>query len=511
VRVPNTTPVPKFKITVFNGNATGSRPLGAYMYARFRWAWKVPTTATIKVQYDHPLAQRLLQCKRSVVPIRTYRNGIPWDGRVMEAVVEGPPGEEIVTVTCMSNLYWLICFLAWVNPLLPPEVQIGLTGKQDMMFGSVDFVLKYFLAKNATRMQKPVYAALPLQYDSPDLPQIGDIGSLDDLLDIILGYTKDLAAVAARFTMLDELYRNPIANSGRGMSIHMWTPDDGPSPTVFNTDTLARLQNVLDLSGDNFFYFTNPDNILELANPATWNSMSRPGYVFDTHVQRDRTHIMWRTDAGQILNIYRRVTHPTAHSVIVGGKAPDFVNQTIEWAANMVLELILNALLPGLNLGTILVGDLFDDIFFAFQKFDDPQLEADLGEHGFGEAFVDNTGAWSLDAFSVGMEGLKKHGGSEGLKLTVQSGGPDGYGLSFGEDDGTNRRFNVGDIMTFVDRGTYVQDYVSAVEVEDSLEEYMTEYVTIGDDEIMQDGWTQLVGHLKSGAALSRAVAVSTA
>ncbi|MBF6460148.1 hypothetical protein IU433_13995 [Nocardia puris] len=507
---PNTKSPPAFDITVFSQDYLRSRPLGPYLKARFGWFWTIPGTGTIQVRADHPLAGRLMACKRDVVPIRTYYNGIPWDGRVLTAKMEGRPGEEIVTATCVSNLYWLLVILAWVNPMLPPEVQIALTGKQDMMFGPVDFVLKYFLAKNCIRLQKPVYVKLPLQYHVPELPQVEDIDSLDDLLDIVASIFEDITVLSARFTQLDELYQNALETSDRGLSCNLWTPEDGPSPHVFNTDTLARLQNVLDLSGDNFLWFSNPDNVLGLADPDQWGKMQRAGYVFDTHRKRDRRWMQWRTDSGHIEHYERVVKHPTAHSVVVGGKAPEFMNSIVEWGANLALQAILNLIVPGANLGSILVGDLFDDIFFAYQRFDDPQLEADLGEHAFGEAFIDNSAAHSLDGFAIGMAGLKEHGGGESLRLQVRAGGIDGRGFSFGVDDGSGRRFQVGDIMSFWDRGTVVSDYVSSVEVEDSRDEVCTEYVTIGDDKELQDAWSKLISRVKGLAAFTRAIANGT-
>nr|WP_232541962.1 hypothetical protein [Nocardia bovistercoris] len=480
------------------------------MKARFGWFWRTPGTGTIQVRQDHPLAARLMACKRDVVPIRTYYNGIPWDGRVIAAISEGKPGQQIVTATCISNLYWILTLLAWVSPGLPPEVQIALTGKQDVVFGPTDFVLKSYLARNAIRMQKPVYVKLPVQYDIPELPQLADIDTLDDLLALVNSLTADVTVLSARMTQLDELFASALDSSDRGMTCNLWIPRDGPSPLVFNTDTLARLQNILDLSGDNFFWFTNPDNILGLADPDEWGAMQRAGYVFDTRVKRDRRWMQWRTDSGQIVNIRRGVQHPTHHSVVVGGKAPDFVNQTIEWAANLALQAFLNAIFPGAALGSILVGDMFDDLFFAYQKFDDPELKADLGEHGFGEKFADNSAAYSLDAFAVGMASLKAGGGGESLEIEVKAGGIDGRGFSFGVDDGSGRRFDVGDIMSFWDDGTVVEDYVSAVEVEDSPGEVCTEFVSIGDRDPLDDPWTTLIGRVKGLAAFSRAIANGT-
>ncbi|MBV6758349.1 Gp37-like protein [Rhodococcus opacus] len=508
--IPNVKTPPAFPILVFNQNYTQARPLGPYIKARFGWFWQVPGTATIQVKRDHPLADRLMQCKRDVVPIRTVYNGKKWNGRVMHCEVEGVPGEEIVTATCIGDLFWLATILCWVNPLFPPSVQVGLTGKQDIMFGPIDFVFKWFLARNSIRLGKPIHMRLPIDYSGPELPQLDDLDSLDDIIDAISGLADDMCVINARFTRADELFDTVLADSERGMDMDMHVPAlDGDSGQVFNTDTLGRLQNILDLSGDNFLYFTNPDNILGLLDPDTWGKVTNPGLIFTTKRKRDRTHMIWRTDNGSITSYKRGVSHPQGSTAIVGGKAPEIANQLVEWGANLAIQFLLNMLIPGANLGTILVGDLFDDIFFAFQAFHDYELEADLGPFGFGEVFADNSGAWTLDALSVGMTKLKEIGPQESLKIEVRSGDPNGRGFSFGTiDDG--RHFDIGDEMSFWDRGTIVQDYVSGVEVEDSRGEFCTEYVTIGDDRVVKDGWAKLVGQIGTLAALSRAAAVAT-
>ncbi|NKS98764.1 hypothetical protein GS498_20250 [Rhodococcus hoagii] len=60
-----------------------------------------------------------MQCKTDVVPIRTFYNGKVWDGRVLSCVVEGEPGREIVTATCVSNLKWLQSILGWPHRCSP--------------------------------------------------------------------------------------------------------------------------------------------------------------------------------------------------------------------------------------------------------------------------------------------------------------------------------------------------------------------------------------------------------
>lgn len=507
---PNTLTPELFDIEVFNPTYTSSQPHGPYIEADFEWQWAVPGTGVFKIMADHPMAATYLMCRRRVIPIRTYHNGKAWDGRVMSVVIEGEPGKEIITVTCMSNLFWLLTVLAWVNPLFPPEVQVGITGKQDIMFGPIDFVFKYFLSKNVSRQGKPIHMGLPL-VSHQNQPDLKDIDSIDDLLEMVNGI--DLIALSARFTQIDELYRQTIKNGDIGLSMDLWVKgDSAQSPEVFRSSTLATLSTILTFGSDNFLNFKNLNNELGITDPSQWNRVpGQAGYIFNTRRKRDRSWQIWSTDSGQILSYRRSVAHPVATRSVVGGQAPQILNQVIEFAANLVLQAIAGAItalfgLPGI--GGLAVGNLFDDIFFAFQVVVDYDLEAELGIHGFSESFADNTSAWSLDSFAVGLNDLLEKGGSDDVELTVISGGPDGRGFQFGVDNGSGRRYDVGDIMTFHDRGVYIPRYVSSVRVTDKRDGRKLETVTLGDNEKLLGAWGLVIDRIKSFAALSRGIAV---
>ncbi|OZE88026.1 hypothetical protein CH304_00200 [Rhodococcus sp. 15-649-1-2] len=502
---PNRVDVTGFDIQVGAPNGLSWRPMGRYIDAEFEWHWYLPSFFTITLKPDHPMVGYFSECRRRVIHIRTWRHGKLWSGRIMKFRAFGVPGRETVIITGVSNLFWSLRGLAWVNNLTPPFFQLALTGKQDVRIGSFDRVSKSYLSSIMTRLRKPVYSGLPLRTPSPGLPNLKDIATLDDALDIIANAAteSEFVILQARFPSFSDLIKQSVENLEVGLSMDLWTPADGqPSPSVFNTDTLAQLQSVIDYSSDNFLNFGNPGNILGLANPSNWNKMTRTGYVFNTHKKRDMRQLMWRTDGNQIAWIDRTAEHADATRTAIGGKAPEFLNQAIEWGANFAIQLLLNLLIPGANLGTILVGDLFDDIFFAYQTFWDPDLEDELGEHGFGEVFGDNTAAWSLDGASTGLSTLKKHSGSDAVVITPNAGVAD-RGYQFGRD------YECGDIMTFWDRGITKEQYVSQVKIKDSGDGRMVETVVLGDAEKVQDGFERVIGLIHSAIGTFNGIANS--
>lgn len=499
------------------------RPLGRYVEAAVGYEWNLPGTLEIEIKPTHPMAGYLVNCRYRVIHVRVWRNGEMWDGRLMNSKTRGRSGQERILLYGVGNLFWLLRTLAWVNPLFPPEVQVGLTGKQDIMIGPADFVLKYFGAKNWTRMGKPIYPALPLRYTVPELPNISDLFDLTELLSLI--GDLDLIGVQARFPPLDELFKQSTDNLDLGLSMHLWTAYDGPSPSVFNARTLGVLSAIFGMfNPDNFMAFNNAGNALGLPDPENWGKITKhAGYVFDTHVMRQRHHMEWRTDSGWIEEYERNVRHMDAHMVIVGGKSPDMVNKFVEWAANLALQVLAGIITTALGLpgvGAIVVGDLFDDIFFAYQAFENPaplemvdefgSFGGDNGEHFFGEVFGDNSAAWSLDAFATGQDALKKASGEDSITITVISGGPDGRGYQFGRDDGVHRRYLCGDEMAFYDRGVRVYQMVTGVKIIDRGDGRMVEQIRFGPDEAAKSVWERVMGRFKDIAQFSRGIANST-
>lgn len=520
--IPQSEKPPAFDFIVYEpegpgvGRYTRAQHLGPYMYAKVGFHWNLPATATFKINCKHAMWDKFLVARRKVIPVRTEYNGEPWAGRVFTVDVEGTPGQEVMTVTCVNNLYYLLTILAWVNTFFPPEFQIWITGKQNIMFGPLDWVFKYFVVLNTVRLDVPVYVKIPLRVNIP-LPTIEDLTDLNELLEYVNGI--DFIVASARFTQLDELFRGPTETGEIGLTMDLWTREEemGPSPEVFNTENLADMQSIIDITSDNFLNIWKIPDLVDGGLIQT--EMSEPGYIFHTHTKRDRKWGIWSTDSGQIVSYKRAIAHATASRAIVGGQAPDLMNTLVEFAANLAIQVIAGMItaafgLPGV--GAIAVGDLFDNIFFAFQLFKDDELEDDLGRDGFKEVFTDNTTAWSLDAFSVGINGLEKASGDDSILIQAVAGGPAGRNWTYGADvdadgnDVSHRRYRCGDEMTFHDRGTYLDNWVSAVDIEDPRDKdgQILEYVVLGWDGRLKNDWAQLVDRIKGFAGATRALAV---
>ncbi|WP_446430702.1 Gp37-like protein [Rhodococcus qingshengii] len=500
---PNTNSPPAFDIDIFAGDYSHAEPFGPYIRAKFQWKRNEATAATIQVKASHPHADRLKQCKTSVVPIRTFYNGKVWDGRVMDVTIEGKPGQETVTAICASNMKWLESILGWPMPLAPEWAQVK---KQDIMIGPIDFVTKYFIAKNATRLNKPVYVKVPDGGNQIKLPTIpSGIDSVDKFFEFIA--SLDLCAMYTRMTPLDELFQNSLKSSESEITCNLWVKGDPDPGKIFNTNSLGRLQNIFDLHGDNFMFFTNPNNILGLLNPETYGKATEACYIVDTRKKRDRKWMQWSTDGGQIIDYKRNITHPTAHQVITGGQAPEWLNELGRILADGIIGLILSVFGAGFLAPS--VGGLLDDRFGSFNKFNNSELEELLGRHGFGEAYANAQVAFTLDSLMAGLQGLRDHAGRDSIKIRVLDGGAAGKGFQFGADDDSGQRYQEGDIMSFVDGDTVITDYVSEVTVEDQRGGFCVAEVTIGDDQPVKDPFLRMVDKFKEFGSTGRVIATT--
>ncbi|OZC80547.1 hypothetical protein CH274_15365 [Rhodococcus sp. 06-418-5] len=502
---PNTVDVDILNIEL--GTRSGSiiewTPLGSYTQAEIMYHWYLPGTISFELKPGHRLIPRLRALRRRAIHIRVIRNGIPWTGRLMTHNTSGNPRNPTIRFTGVDYKFWLQRGLAWVNSMFPPEFQIGLTGKQDVMFGNPDFVLKYFGTKTWVRTRRPICAAMPLHTVTSDYPDLASFNSLDSLLDLVGNAIEELAVISMRFTQLNDGFSLTRDRLDFGWTLDLWD-GVGPSPKVFNATTLSQLQSILDVTSDNFLNFTNPNNYLGLTDPSSWGRMPRAGYVFDTVAKQDKRQVQWSTDGTQVLDMNYDSSHATATRAVVGGKAPEILNQVIEWGANFAIQLLLNAIAPGLGLGLV-VGDLFDNIFFAYQQFIDYDLEAEIGiDDAFADIFADNTAAYSLDAYATAQGALKEHSGSEAIELTVQSGGADGRGMSFGVDNGSGRRYQLGHIHTFYDQGTTIEQYISSVTVTDKRDGRILEKPILGEGNRIRGAYERLVVGQQSLVSYSR-------
>lgn len=500
-----------------NGHFFDYRPVGSVIEDQVEFSFGVdPGAFSFRLPEKHPINDLITDIRRTAWQFRCGYDGIEYTGRILKRHTEGPFGAEPI-YSGLDNRFHLKRAYAWVNNLLPAEVQFNITGKQDIVWGPVDPVFKNFVAKVFTRLNRPVYTKLPLKWPDTwtlsNYTELDDLNSIEDLLDIIFDAFDDLVVLPARFTELNELFTPTADRLEMGVTVDSWD-GYGTPPDVFSTATLGNLQSIIDLTSDHFLDLSQLGSV----SSGLWQETAPHAcYTFDTVTKRDNRVTQFRTDAqAGVAHFAMDELHGDAPRAIVGGKAPEVLNQLIEIGANLAISAILFGLsfIPGLGgLGglSLTVGDLFDDVFFAYQVIVDHDLEDDVGMDCFGEIFADNTAAYSLDAYATGKRTLHEHGGSQTLDVEVIS-GTDGRGIHFGQPETGKRaarKYQHGDTVTLWDKGTSVEQYVSKVTLGRTREGGFSEVARLGKNRGAQGLWERLVTGVQDGATSIRGLSNS--
>lgn len=502
-----------------DGTLIDRRPIGTTLSDEIEFSFGVdPGAFSIQLPPKHPLLDEVTDIRRKAWHIFAAYDGVEYTGRILKRRASGP-NEQGDLWSGLDYRHHLSRSSAWVNNTAPPEVQFNITGKQDVVWGPVDPVFKNYVSKVFTRLNKPLYVRLPLRWPTAwtnaNQTNVNAINELDDLLDIIWGASQDLIALPARFTQLDDLFRPTCERLEMGVTVDLWD-GRGDKPFVFSTDTVGKLQSILDHTSDHFLDLSQLGSV---SSGLFSFEPNRACYVFDTQEKFPNQKVQFHTNAQAGIDSWvMEETHADATRAVVGGKAPEVLNQLIEIGANLAISAIIFAisLIPGAGAIaglSLTVGDLFDDVFFAYQVFADHDLEDDIGDDdAFGEIFADNTAAYSLDGYATGKRALHEHGGTRTLEVQVSTGGPKGMGIHFGQDEtGVRgaRKYQPGDIVTLWDRGTSTEQYVSKVTMSRNRDNGWAEKANIGKSKQSQGLWERIITGVQDGAASIRGLSNS--
>lgn len=148
--------------------------------------------------------------------------------------------------------------------------------------------------------------------------------------------------ISTRFTRLDEAFANTRNRLDFGYKMDGTAPGHHPPSSTHRHSRSCRASSTPPAT--TFSTSSTPTTTRGLLDPGSWNKMPRAGYVFEH-----------RRQAGYAASAvaYRRRPHQThgprgrrtkLDRITVGGKAPEILNQVIEWGANFAVQLLLNAI-----------------------------------------------------------------------------------------------------------------------------------------------------------------------
>lgn len=475
-------------ITVHNNTYTDARRLGHYISAKFTEEFGFTAgTGEIVVEANHPLAKRLMQADRDVVPITCEYNGWRWTGRVQSYQASGAPGRETLTLNLVSDEVQLAHVLAFSSP----GVGLALQQKRDYQTGRLLQVVHHYLSENIARSSLPTYLMMPPPAHKDTSPKID---------------------ASARMTYLTDLLRDQLDQYDYNLTARMWWPGQ-PFPQGKMVPLNIEGQSVLDVSrldptkettsqhlgiGDDFVLLrrAEADNAMNHAGQPLFKPTT-PGLVVQVTPVRNREHVRFSTSSGEVEKVTLSGTAPGPVRAVVGGKSDDWINEVMGLGIDVAVQGIITAVSGAATTaigamagsvagpaGTVIggavggiIGSLIksqtEDTVFAFTDRVDVERRATEGPFHLRESFTSSSaGVFTFDTSALAERALLDAQGGQAIEFTMV----DGRSKALG-DDGVSQQgkpihgYRVGDRVQLHEHlsGVSVTDIVTGVEISDAV------------------------------------------
>jgi hypothetical protein len=510
------------RVTYYNKTYQPMGEINDYMSLTFQLARNRVASAEIVLKGIDPAVPALLNCPQTTVPITIETGTIRWSGRVFSCEDKFADRVNTVVVTCISDYAFLDKILCWPNFLLPIQVQFP---SEALFIGPAVTCVKTLVAEQCFRLQSGIWE-LVNNLGSLDLDWTSWFGTVlesnGNLLEMLLTPivvvptdpifdTSPWVSFSGRMDSCSTLIEQVCKDTGTNVTMTLWLPGD-PQPegllvpltaatiVMDATDNLnvtgptgtfldGILQDTVDLNnsvlGQTLDPFLNPSN--EYA-PQGINIAPTIGVNF---VQP--WVVLTDDPRSGLLQYSVKGRHPLAHTVVAGGKSPQWINDLLNLAAEWAIQAITIAIgISGIP------SDLFDgeidDVILAFWQAENGGRRIDLGPYAFPEYFC-QTGAssYTLDSWFAMQNAMWDTRGLYTYQWTFYN----GYPYTLGVD------LFVGQMASFANRGRLYTDFVDSVVFTDDRTTRLGKLeVTVGDGQFVENPvaklYRKLVGFEKA-------------
>lgn len=500
---PMLVPNNKVIITVYNKVYEQTGEIADHISLEAEWKRNDIGTATLVLKGNDPNLAAIMKATTEVVPIVIETgDNMRWSGRVNSYALALDAKKETLTVECVDDFTWFSRILVWPNFLLPIEVQFP---KNAIYVGPVVTCILTMIAEQTFRLQSGLWEFVN---DPAELLDLGDEwkffqekwktagGNPIDylMLPIVVQFfnplldTSPWVAIQGRMDKVYDLVKDLLNNYGLSLTASLWLPGDPQPPHSINGIPLMPLftpltvptiivtcvnrsgvvgpsgtfvdgaiEDIVDLQhsllGNTLSPFLNPKNKYYPVNLGV-NIAPAFGVNFVPS---------WVIFNGDDINSGGAITYklsgyaPIAHTIIGGGKSPQWLNDLI----NATLEFLIDAIELTIGFSGIpddLLNGTFDDIILAFQEMENTERRAEMGPYGFPEYFT-KTGAsaYTLDEWFALMQAMFDTSGYNCIQLKWAN----GYPYTIGRD------VFLGSLVSFIRQGQMYTDYVYSITLKD--------------------------------------------
>jgi hypothetical protein len=470
-------------------------------------------TAEVVIMGDHPLVPSVQQCVTTVVPITIQiGDNLRWSGRVNSYALALDNKLTTCTLQCVDDFTWLSRILVWPNFLLPIEIQFP---KNAIFVGPAISCILTMIAEQCFRLQSGIFeflnnlGSLDFQWDAWFGTLLESNGNLEEMLmtPIMVQFIDPIfdaspwIALTGRMDKIFDLIKDTLQNYGLVLTMALWLPGDpqpatqsmgvsflpfavpltnptilvscvdrsgvvGPSGTFVDGLLKSAVDLEHSLLGNSLSPFLNPGNEFFPANlgidiaPAFGINFVPSWVIFNADAPKFSGLLTYK------LTGY----HPLCHTIIGGGKSPQWLDDLI----NATLEFLIDAIEITIGFTGIpdsLLNGTFDDIILAFQLQENAERRIQLGPYAFPEYFTKTgSSAYTVDEWFALMQATFDTAGYTCVQLTWENGLP----YTVGQD------VFLGSLVSFVQGGQLYTDYVYSIKLKDDRKHRAQVEVIVG-------------------------------
>lgn len=493
-------PITDIDVQFYTKTYSGSTTCADYKKLNCVFNWNAIGTTTIVLKHTDPLVPLVMSCWENVVPVTLTYGYLRWSGRVEYVDYQYKDGDYDVIVYCTSDYQWFEKIMCWPDPFLPIQTQIP---SRAVYIGPAITCIKTMIMEQVFRLQSGLWEFVnnALSGDEDWQAWFGTVleshGDITEMLEtpIVVVPTDPLidtspwTSINGRMDKLSSLMEKVMKSYGLHLTADLWLPGDPqPKGLLVPLKVATIVVDVKDMSGvtgpTNTFIDGLVKDAVDLENSVLGDVLSpflNPGNAYAPEgidiapvlgVNFVKPWVIFSDQARGGLHEFHVIPHsPLAHTVIGGGKSPQWVNDLI----NATLEFAIDAIEIAVGFTGIpdtLLDGTFDDILFAFQELENSKRRRTMGPYCFPEYFQrTGSSAYTLDEWFALQDAMWDTRGYHGIIVSFDN----GYPYTIGRD------IFLGGLASFGFMGKLYTDYVKSIEIEDSPERRAKATITIGD------------------------------
>ncbi|WNM69948.1 minor tail protein [Rhodococcus phage GuyFagieri] len=462
-----------------------------HIEAEFEFVENETAPGHIEVGHKSKWASIFKRCDKENIFVHAFVNGKLWTGRVDRCRKRKRGKVKTVIAELVSDYVWLEAIMAWGAPFAPLGFQLP---KKDVKWMATDTMIRTYLFNNLFRLQASLHK-FPVGFFNNPLEngwwnvekwmQPCVVLPSNPLFD-----TTRWNTLLARMTPMDQLFKEVLRDEHLVLTATAFVPGRDPQPSRMITLTkpcivfdILDKRGVVGRTGTIFDGLFN--TIIDTIDPIVGGVIG----AFTADSDKYSLAKFFGTDPKDPWVVIREdmdddieesetiINSPQAHTAIVGGKSPDWLNKGVEMVVNAAIQGLLSAVGIGF-LGDLISGEL-NDILLAFQSVTDNRMREQFGIFTLPEAYeTSGTTAYTWDSAQALRKLAEEIRPYRTHTVTIKDGKPF---VPF-------KHFDVGDPIGWEDDDEIYVDYVRRIVVTDNRKSRARVAITIGDEEATKSG-----------------------